>query len=81
MLLYKTNGTTSLLLGSMRLDMDIYILADRTMQETTSGSNIYFLKKDHTVAIYTCTNNVYTSKDKSRLILLHIITGGLITVH
>ncbi len=31
--------------------------------------------------IYTRTNNVNTSKDKSRLILLHIITGGLITVH
>jgi len=33
------------------------------------------------VAIDTRTNNVNTSKDKSRLILLHIITGGLITVH
>jgi hypothetical protein len=33
------------------------------------------------VALYTRTNNVNTSKDKSRLILLHIITGGLITVH
>ncbi len=32
------------------------------------------------VAIDTRTNNVNTSKDKSRLILLHIITGGLITV-
>ena len=39
------------------------------------------LIKEHTVAIDTRTNNVNTSKDKSRLILLHIITGGLITVH
>jgi len=38
-------------------------------------------EKLSTVAIYTRTNNVNTSKDKSRLILLHIITGGLISVH
>jgi hypothetical protein len=46
-----------------------------------SNFEYFRVKKFDTVAICTRMNNVNTSKDKSRLILLHITIGGLITVH